>query len=172
MYTRMRTAVGGALGLLLTVVLICVLGSAGPAQPQADRELAPPAGQTYVGAKRCSVCHFEEFTAWNKDKHSKSFELLEAKSQKDPKCLKCHATGYGEPSGFKDIESTPSLAGNTCETCHGPGSKHEEVCKPFAKRKPNPAERKQAKDTIWEMLPKNVCVECHRKQAHKATDPP
>ena len=70
--------------------------------------------------------------AWKKEKHSKAFDLLPAKYQSDAKCLKCHTTGYGEETGWKSTDDT-ALAGITCESCHGPGSKHEEIAKPFAK---------------------------------------
>ena len=169
----MRTVGGGALGAMLAMVVISVLPTAEPAQPQPAEEPAPPAGQTYIGAKRCGMCHFEEFAQWNKDRHSKSFGLLPAKYQKDPKCLKCHTTGYGEPSGFRDIRSTPNLAGNTCETCHGPGSRHEEICKPLIETKDfSPAQRQRAKDAIWRMLPDNVCAECHQTKGHKESATP
>ena len=103
---------------------------------------------------------------WQKTNHSESFALLPAKYEQDPKCLKCHTTGYGEPSGYKDSSDT-ALKGTTCEACHGPGSKHEEACKPLAKVKQlNPEQEKLAKDSIWLMLPKNVCIECHKVQAH------
>ena len=176
MYKTMRTVVGGTFVTLLAGALISALAPVGSARPEAAEtaaEATPPADQTYVGSKRCASCHFEEFMKWKKDKHSTSFDLLPKQYQKDPKCLKCHTTGYGEPSGFKDFESSASLAGTTCETCHGPGSKHEEVCKPLAKIKQlNPAQQKQAKDSIWMMIPKNVCIECHLTKAHKESATP
>ncbi len=52
---------------------------------------------------------------------------------KDAKCLKCHTTGYGTPSGFPVVAAGGRIAaadraradrnkGVTCEACHGPGS--------------------------------------------------
>ena len=104
--------------------------------------------------------------------NTKAFDLLPDKYKADPKCLKCHTTGYGEPTGFKDPKSTPSLKGNTCETCHGPGSKHEEVSKPFAKKKLTAQEEKLLRDSIWMMLPENVCIKCHITKAHKESKTP
>ena len=39
--------------------------------------------------------HFDQYMKWKKDKHSKAFDLLTVKYEKDVKCLKCHTTGYG-----------------------------------------------------------------------------
>jgi hypothetical protein len=173
MYKWMRTVVVGAIVALLAVVLISGQETARSAAPAAAQEPAPPAGQTYTGSKRCASCHFEQFMKWRKEKHSKAFELLPPKYQADPKCLQCHSTGYGEPTGFKDIKTTPSLAGNTCESCHGPGSEHEKVCKPLAKtKKLTPAQLKAANDSIWKILPGNVCIECHATKAHKESETP
>ena len=132
-------------------------------------EPAPPAGQTYIGSKACSACHYKQYTSWKKTKHAKeAWESVPAKYQTDPDCLKCHATGYGQPSGFKDAKSTPTLVGTTCEACHGPGSEHEKACKPFLNKKTlSPEEEKIARDSIYKVLPKNVCVACHLAQAHE-----
>lgn len=137
----------------------------------ADVEPTPPAGQTYIGAKRCASCHFEPFMSWKKTGHAKAFEVLTPKYQKDEKCLKCHTTGWGEPTGYKDGEKT--LAAVTCETCHGPGSKHEEVSQPFTTVKNLPPEQeKLVRDSIWRTLPKNICIECHIVQGHKKSETP
>lgn len=131
-----------------------------------DEEPAPPEGQTYTGSKRCAACHFDEYMSWRKTGHAKAFEILTPKYQKDEKCLKCHTTGFGEATGYKDGEA--ALAGITCESCHGPGSIHEEVSKPFAKvKKLSPEQEKITRDSIWRMKPGNVCIECHGVQAHK-----
>jgi mono/diheme cytochrome c family protein len=110
---------------------------------------------------------------WKKDPHAKAFETLTAKYQKDATCLKCHTTGYGEATGFKDATTTASLAGVTCESCHGPGSAHEAAAQPLANVKElTPAQEKAVRDSIWLVLPKNVCIECHVTKAHKDNPTP
>jgi hypothetical protein len=123
--------------------------------------------QTYVGTQKCAACHFEQFTVWKQTKHAKAFEILPAKYRQDASCLKCHATGFGEPTGFKDASNT-ALAGTSCEACHGPGSKHAEVSKPFAKKKTlSDDEAKIARGSIHRMPPNNGCVVCHADKGHK-----
>lgn len=99
---------------------------------------AAPAGEiAYVGSNKCKPCHFREWKSWSATKMAKAYDSLkpgeatEAKSKagldpnedftKNPSCLRCHTTGYGQPGGFVDIESTPDRAGIGCEMCHGPG---------------------------------------------------
>jgi hypothetical protein len=128
-------------------------------------EPAPPADQEYIGTNKCAACHFDQFVKWKKTKHSKTFELLTAKYEADAKCLKCHTTGYGEPTGFKTAADT-QLKGTSCEACHGPGSKHAEASKAFANKKPTPEQEKVARDSIWKILPGNACISCHMVQGH------
>jgi cytochrome c554/c'-like protein len=132
-------------------------------------EPAPPPNQTYIGVTKCSACHFEKFQDWRKqqEKHAKAFEILPASYRKDDECLKCHTTGHGEPTGFKTAADR-QLAGITCEICHGPGSIHAEVAKPFANKKQlTPEQDKIARDSIYKILPQNICVTCHSSRAHK-----
>ncbi len=172
--------VGGALALLAVLASFDVVSlafsetaPATPAAAGAETEPAPPEGQTYTGAKRCSSCHFEQYMSWKKTKHAKeAFEVVPAKYRSDAKCMKCHATGVGAATGYKTA-ADENLAGTTCEACHGPGSEHEKVAKQFAeKKKLTPAEEKVARDSIYKMLPKNVCLECHSVQAHKKSETP
>ncbi|MBC8870259.1 MAG: hypothetical protein H8E44_12620 [Planctomycetes bacterium] len=166
------------LAILMAVpLLVAMLASVNLPPTQTARagepEPAPPADQEYTGAKRCASCHFEQYMKWKKDPHSKAFEKLTAKYEKDEKCLECHTTGYGEPTGFKDAETSKALAGVTCESCHGPGSKHEEICKPFAQTKElTPEQEKMLRDSIWMILPDNSCLKCHVQKAHKENPTP
>ncbi len=167
-----RVVVTAGIATLSVIGLLAV--SAVNSQPPPDPKDAvpePPAptGQTYIGVKRCSSCHFKQYMTWKKTKHAKeAWESMPAKYRATPECVVCHATGYGEATGFKDEASTPNLVGTTCEACHGPGSKHEEACKPFLNKKTlSPEEDKIARDSIYKVLPRNVCVACHTSKGHK-----
>ena len=106
---------------------------------------ADSADATYLGHKKCKMCHFKLYKSWAETKMAKAFELLkpgvrpEAKKKanldpdkdytSDTNCLKCHVTGYGEPGGFTSVEATPHLLGVQCESCHGPGIEYSKVMK-------------------------------------------
>jgi len=95
------------------------------------------AEHAYVGNKNCKKCHIKEWKSWAQTNMAKTYETLasgvaaEAKTDagldpdkdytKDPECLRCHTTGYGEEGGFVDAETTPNLLGVGCEMCHGAG---------------------------------------------------
>ena len=140
--------------------------------PEAYTTPAVPQGQTYIGAKRCSACHFKQYSTWKKSKHGKdAWESVPTKYRGAPECLKCHVTAYGAASGYAAgtaPDVLQNLLGVTCEACHGPGSKHEALCKQYSsKTKLSPEEEKIAKDSIYKFLPQNVCVRCHLVQNHK-----
>ncbi len=121
-----------------------------------------------MGTKTCSSCHFEQFGTWRQDKHAQGFAILPDKYKTDASCLKCHTTGFGEASGFKTAADT-QLAGTTCEACHGPGSKHQEICQALtATKKLSPEQEKMARDSIYKLNPQNSCIACHTSKAHKA----
>jgi len=162
--------------LVLTVAfagLFSPIASRSPFEPSAlfAQDLKPldkpPAGQTFVGEKLCSSCHFDQNLTWRKSKHSKGFEVLSEKYRSDKSCLKCHTTGFEEATGFKSAEATPGLVGTSCEACHGPGSKHAETAKQYTGKELSDAQKKYVGSTIYRMQPKNVCVGCHLAQSHK-----
>jgi hypothetical protein len=135
---------------------------------QAPKPLeTPPEGQTFVGAKNCSACHFDQYLDWRTTKHSKAFDILPAQYRTDNSCLACHVTGMGEATGFKSLASTPDLVGASCESCHGPGSEHAKIAKTFGDKKLTAEEEAYVRSTIHLMQPKNVCVTCHLTRAHK-----
>jgi len=153
-----------AVGLFAAVLLSTLVREPSVAQQPLPQ---PPEGQTYVGTKECAACHFEQFMQWRGTPHAKAFEVLPAKYHTDGSCLKCHTTGHGEPTGFKSVQATPNLVGNSCENCHGPGSKHADVAKSFGQKKLSEQEQAYVRSTIHRMQPKNVCVDCHLAAKHQ-----
>jgi hypothetical protein len=131
---------------------------------------APPADQTFIGAKQCSSCHFDQYLKWRQTKHAKGFDILPAKYRADASCLKCHTTGFGEPTGYQGAK-TPDLVGTSCEACHGPGSKHAEIAKGFGTKKLSKEEEAYVRSTTHKILPGNACVECHVAQSHQEHPP-
>lgn len=79
----------------------------------------------YIGPRSCRVCHRDFYNGRKDDLHFHTFKKLKDTGYSDkPRCLACHTTGYGVPTGFKDERSTPQLKGVHCEGCHGPGNVH------------------------------------------------
>lgn len=88
---------------------------------------AAPGTADYVGSAACKDCHEDAYRQWSGTGHAKALATLEASSkQADAGCIGCHVTGAGTPTGFRDLATTPELAGVGCESCHGPGSIHLE----------------------------------------------
>jgi hypothetical protein len=156
-----------------------------------ETKATPPNGQHFVGKNTCAACHYDKYRIWKQDKHALGFEILPKKYREDPKCLICHTTGYGEPTGYKDA-STPHLAGTTCESCHGPGSEHVKLAQKlflgaetevsleteqkirnsielFLEKHTAESEEaeKQARKSIHLIRPGNACVQCHTSKAHQ-----
>lgn len=132
--------------LALAVVLLCCM-PAQAADPRIAEELAdrsPPINPLrealgsqlydeamasgkyrYIGPRSCRVCHRDFYNGRKEDLHFHTFKkIVAAGYANEPKCLACHATGYGVPTGFTDEKRTAQLAGVECEGCHGPGNLH------------------------------------------------
>ncbi len=118
-----------------------------------------PDSATYIGSKKCKICHLKEHKTWSKTKHADNFKDLLESEQKDPDCLKCHTTGYGKPGGFVSLEKTPKMISTGCESCHGPGSAHAEV----SKDAPDSGEW----DKKIGKVPQNACVACHNPHVNQ-----
>ena len=114
-------------------------------------------GPRYAGAKQCRKCHIDRHKTWSKDLHSKAFDNIKADYQKDPECLKCHTTGYGE-GGFTSLEQTPALTGVQCEQCHGPGHEHIPLMSKLKKEKVD--KEKYPEDMKINKRP-TICIKCH-----------
>jgi hypothetical protein len=76
----------------------------------------------FLGGQSCLSCHQPQYENWKKTGHAKAYQtLVGEKRERDHTCLPCHATGFGEVSGFGD-----TLENVQCESCHGPGRGHPE----------------------------------------------
>jgi hypothetical protein len=112
-------------------------------------------GAKFIGADRCGECHTTAYAIWKETPHSHAFESLDPVHRRkgherlhgvnrsfDPECLSCHVTGWNPKeyfrfdSGFLNEKFAATdeerklqslLAGNQCENCHGPGSRHVEL---------------------------------------------
>jgi len=80
---------------------------------------------TYVGTEKCLSCHVTAEAAWLASAHAHSFAtLIGRKADADPRCIGCHTTGFGSPTGYRREFGGTNLVNVGCESCHGPGSLH------------------------------------------------
>jgi hypothetical protein len=115
-------------------------------------------GATFVGAESCKSCHPNTYMKWSTTKHAQGYTAL----LRDPKpncafdaeCVTCHTTGFEYNSGWRSEPETPYLAGNQCENCHGPGSKHV--------LEPDNVDYRKVMALTAEQAEKNrLCIQCH-----------
>ncbi len=87
----------------------------------------------FIGSKACTDCHQDAFDVWEGTTHAHATETLtkvKPPRQFDPECVSCHVTGWNPQeffpyvSGYEGLKTTPLLAGNGCENCHGPAAEH------------------------------------------------
>jgi hypothetical protein len=72
--------------------------------------------------------------------------LVKRGEEKNPECVACHTTGFGQPGGFAAVDDADTLrrfGGVQCESCHGPLSLH-------------PARQKKAQP-----VSEQTCLGCH-----------
>lgn len=80
---------------------------------------------SYIGNVKCRMCHKDFVEGRKADPHDHAFStLIQARDAVNPRCLACHSTGHGTPTGFVSVPETPRLMNVQCEGCHGPGSEH------------------------------------------------
>jgi hypothetical protein len=144
-----------------------------------------PSGHSFVGAQKCGECHTKAFSVWEKSAHAHAFESLDpARGRRgferlhgierfrDPECLACHVTGWNPrdyvrfEGGFLNAEfaASPSergleklLAGNQCENCHGPGSRHVELIESGG----DVAEAAKSVRVTLQQARESACYQCH-----------
>ncbi len=115
-------------------------------------------GAEFVGAETCRACHRKTVEFWETTKHAKAFDSLlhdlKPNVAFDAECVSCHTTGFEYNSGWQSPSLTPYLAGNQCENCHGPGSKH-------ALEPDNDKFREVMSVTIEQADKNQLCSHCH-----------
>lgn len=133
----------------------------------------------FVGAKVCGECHKSAYEVWQTTDHAKATATLKTGrpgQEKtwinriyDPECVACHVTGWDPrkvlryKDGYTGEDATPHLVGQQCENCHGPGGRHTELERVWAK------DKKTTDDvTAWRKFLKldhkkafDLCVKCH-----------
>ena len=114
---------------------------------------------TYIGVKKCKMCHKgaprgEVYEKWEKSFHARAFESLKAKGkEKDPACVECHVTGFNA-GGYKIGDANAAdFEGVQCESCHGPGSVYKSMS--IMKDKTKAMENGLITPT------ESVCKKCH-----------
>jgi hypothetical protein len=144
-------------------------------RPDITRVQPAPDKGTYVGVDQCKDCHKKAYDVWINTPHSHALASLTTgraderpedvvDRQFDGECLACHVTGW-EPQlalpykgGFIDAKSTPHLANQQCENCHGPGGEHVKLETAFLNTKAETPELLKARAQVQETLD---CEQCH-----------
>ena len=140
-----------------------------------------PSENQFMGAKSCAQCHVSAYEVWEGSNHAHATaSLLDGRPEEkgtwidrtyDPECLSCHATGWDAKEalpyrdGFIDALTTPHLAGNQCENCHGPGSQHVKLEADWKKSGGVLSEAltasRRAVRVTQAQAEKKVCLNCH-----------
>jgi len=115
---------------------------------------------SYVGTGKCLDCHPGAAAVWRGSAHARSFATLTGrKADADPRCIGCHTTGFGSPSGYRRAYRADKLVDVGCESCHGPGSLHV---------------RQESGDTTvnfrFRPLDAGDCVKCHHGEYSRPFD--
>ena len=97
---------------------------------------------TYVGPRKCKMCHMAQYKACKKTKHAGAHKKLTDEQKSDPEYLRRYTVGYGQPGGFTDWMRSRDLKGVQCESCHGPGSEHRAQLKKAVEEKRSQEEKR------------------------------
>jgi hypothetical protein len=135
----------------------------------------------FVGAETCGECHTKAYAHWKTTGHARgTISIQQGRAGQegdyisrihDAECVACHVTGWDPRevvryrSGWVDEDTTPHLAGQQCENCHGPGGRHSELERLLAAGDPAVS---QADADHWRNFAQlsidtslDLCVRCH-----------
>ena len=135
-----------------------------------------PSGRRFAGSAACADCHREAYDVWAESGHAKALTTLEEQAPRrdgDPECLSCHVVGWApqrfEPfeGGFVSAKTTPHLAHQGCENCHGPAAAHAAVERGDVRASTTERNRLRQELVLSIDTPEgkqkavNNCLECH-----------
>ncbi|NBW96962.1 MAG: hypothetical protein EBR28_09585 [Planctomycetia bacterium] len=135
-----------------------------------------PTGRRFAGSAACADCHQEAYDVWKESSHAKALTTLEQQAPRrdgDPECLSCHVVGWApqryEPfeGGFASMTTTPHLAHQGCENCHGPAAAHAAVERGDVRASATERDRLRQELVLSLDTPEgkqkavNNCLECH-----------
>jgi cytochrome c554/c'-like protein len=79
----------------------------------------------YVGGERCCDCHADVGAQHAASPHgTPSAALLDSNFAGSSSCVGCHTTAPYWDGGWRGPKDRSSMAGVSCEACHGPGQAH------------------------------------------------
>ena len=135
-----------------------------------------PTGRRFAGSAACADCHQHAYAVWKDSPHATALTTLEEQKPSrdgDPECLSCHVVGWApqrfEPfeGGFSGMKSTPHLAHQGCENCHGPAAAHAAVERGDVRASVTERDRLRAEVTMTIATPEGKqraisnCLGCH-----------
>jgi hypothetical protein len=137
--------------ILLTGIAAAILLTAFSTGEEVEKPLP-----SYVGARKCKVCHLAIFKSWAGTRHAMAMSSLKGEEAANKACLACHTTGFGA-GGYGDEANIIDLGGVQCEACHGPGSLYS-----FSSVMVNP----DLSGTAGLLIPDSLtCVGCHNAKS-------
>lgn len=135
-----------------------------------------PSGRRFAGSEACAECHQHAYDVWKETPHATALTTLEEQRPRrdgDPECLSCHVVGWApqrfEPfeGGFAGMKTTPQLAHQGCENCHGPAAAHTAVERGDVRASVAERDRLRQELVLTLASPEgkqkavNNCLECH-----------
>jgi hypothetical protein len=135
-----------------------------------------PTGRRFAGSEACAECHQHAYDIWKETTHATALTTLEEQKPRrdgDPECLSCHVVGWApqrfEPfeGGFTGMKTTPQLAHQGCENCHGPAAAHTAVERGDVRASTAERDRLRQELVLTLATPEgkqkavNNCLECH-----------
>lgn len=152
------------------------------------RKPRPNTAGTYLGSKRCRMCHLKWHDSWQERSHTRAWDALKAGNGRqtklranldpqrdyttDARCLACHTVGFGRPGGYripdpedgKSFRAARSREGVGCESCHGPGSGFVQVMK-LINLDMRSYQVEELHDAGLNRMGPAICLTCHNTSA-------